>query len=98
MRRAMAIAPITSNQPPYSLLERSIEKEILPFCAEHNIGTIVYSPMRSGLLSGKMTRERLAHLDPEDWRNREADFQEPRLSQHLELAHEFRPTRHPYAV
>jgi len=98
MRRAMAIAPITSNQPPYSLLERSIEKEILPFCAKHNIGSIVYSPMRSGLLSGKMTRERLAHLDPEDWRNREADFQEPRLSQHLELVEELRGIGQHYGV
>jgi aryl-alcohol dehydrogenase-like predicted oxidoreductase len=85
MKRAMKIAPITSLQPPYSLLARDAEREILPFAREHGIGVIVYSPMRAGLLSGQMTRERIANLAPDDWRRRDPDFQEPRLSRNLEL-------------
>jgi aryl-alcohol dehydrogenase-like predicted oxidoreductase len=85
MKRAQAIAPITSLQPPYSILARDVEKEILPYCAEQNIGVIVYSPMRSGLLSGAMTRERAATLPEEDWRRRVSDFQEPKLSRNLQL-------------
>src|SRR4051794_24868969 len=76
MRRAEAIAPITSLQPPYSILVRDIEKEILPYCHERKLGVIVYSPMRSGLLSGKMTAERMRNLPAEDWRRRNPDFQE----------------------
>jgi aryl-alcohol dehydrogenase-like predicted oxidoreductase len=85
MKRAQAIAPIASLQPPYSLLARKVEKEILPYCAEQNIGVIVYSPMRSGLLSGAMTRERAGALPDNDWRHRDPDFQEPKLSRHLQL-------------
>jgi aryl-alcohol dehydrogenase-like predicted oxidoreductase len=85
MKRAQAIAPITSLQPPYSMLYRDVEKEILPFCAEQNIGVIVYAPMRSGLLSGAMTRERAGALPDNDWRHRDADFQEPKLSRNLQL-------------
>ena len=85
MKRAQAIAPITSLQPPYSLLAREVEKEILPYCAQQNIGVIVYSPMRSGLLSGAMTRERAAALPDDDWRRRDPDFQEPKLSRNLQL-------------
>jgi aryl-alcohol dehydrogenase-like predicted oxidoreductase len=85
MKRAQAIAPITSLQPPYSMLAREVEKEILPYCAQQNIGVIVYSPMRSGLLSGAMTRERAAALPDDDWRRRELDFQEPKLSRNLQL-------------
>ena len=85
MRRAQAIAPITSLQPPYSLIRRGIEQEILPYCAEQQIGVIVYSPMASGLLTGKMTRERVAQLPDDDWRKRGDQFQEPRLSQNLQL-------------
>lgn len=85
MKRARAIAPITSLQPPYSLLARASEKEILPFARENGIGVLVYSPMRAGLLTGKMTRERALNLSPEDWRRRDPDFQEPRLSRNLEL-------------
>ena len=77
MKRAQAIAPITSLQPPYSMLAREVEKEILPYCAEQNIGVIVYAPMKSGLLSGAMTRERAAALPDDDWRRRNPDFQEP---------------------
>jgi aryl-alcohol dehydrogenase-like predicted oxidoreductase len=91
MKRAQAIAPITSLQPPYSMLVRGVESEILPYCQKENIGTIVYSPMRSGLLSGKMTRERVENLPADDWRHRNPDFQEPNLSRNLrlvELLHE----------
>jgi len=85
MKRAQAIDPITSLQPPYSMLYRDVEKEILPFCAEQNIGVIVYAPMRSGLLSGAMTRERAAALPDNDWRHQAPDFQEPKLSRNLQL-------------
>ncbi len=86
MKRAQKIAPITSLQPPYSLLKRDVEKEILPFARENNIGVIVYSPMRAGLLAGKMTKERAQNLSKDDWRSRDSDFQEPKLSHNLEVA------------
>jgi aryl-alcohol dehydrogenase-like predicted oxidoreductase len=85
MKRALNIAPITSLQPPYSLLVRKAEAEILPFARENGIGVIVYSPMRAGLLTGKMTRERALNLPADDWRKRDKDFQEPQLSRNLEL-------------
>ena len=83
MKRIQAIAPITSLQPNYNIVTRDIEGEILPFCREQNIGVIVYSPMKSGLLSGKMTRERIAALPPDDFRPRTASFKEPLLSRNL---------------
>jgi aryl-alcohol dehydrogenase-like predicted oxidoreductase len=85
MQRAMRIAPITSLQPPYSLLARQAEGEILSFAERNRIGVIVYSPMYSGLLSGKMTRERIANLPADDWRSRNRNFQEPLLSHNLRL-------------
>jgi len=85
MRRAQAIAPITSLQPPYSVIMRESEQELLPFCAEQHIGVIVYSPMASGLLTGTMTRERIATLPQDDWRRRDTSFQEPQLSANLHL-------------
>jgi aryl-alcohol dehydrogenase-like predicted oxidoreductase len=85
MKRAQKIAPITSLQPPYSLLRREIETEILPFCQEHNIGVINYSPMVSGLLTGKMTAERIKNLPDDDWRKRSPNFTEPKLSNNLKL-------------
>ncbi len=85
MERAQKIAPITSLQPPYSMLVRDIEKDILPHALRHNIGVLVYSPMRSGLLTGKMTRERVEGLPTDDWRHRNPDFQEPRLTRNLKL-------------
>jgi aryl-alcohol dehydrogenase-like predicted oxidoreductase len=85
MERAQAIAPITSLQPRYSLLHREIEAEILPYCACENIGVIAYSPMASGLLTGAMTRERIADLPADDWRKRHPDFQEPQLHRDLML-------------
>lgn len=86
MKRIQKIAPITSLQPPYSLLNRRIEAEILPFCQENNIGVINYSPMVSGLLTGKMTAERIQSLPEDDWRKRSANFTEPKLSRNLALA------------
>jgi aryl-alcohol dehydrogenase-like predicted oxidoreductase len=85
MKRAMRIAPITSLQPPYSLLARKAEPDILPFARENGIGVIVYSPMRAGLLTGKMTKERALNLPASDWRSRDQDFQEPKLSRNLKL-------------
>jgi aryl-alcohol dehydrogenase-like predicted oxidoreductase len=72
-------------QPPYSLLRRDIEAEILPFCEQHNIGVINYSPMVSGLLTGKMTAERIEKMPPDDWRKRSPNFNEPKLSRNLKL-------------
>ncbi len=85
MERALTIAPITSLQPPYSMLNRSIEAEILPFCQKHNIGVINYSPMQSGLLTGAMTKERIAKMPQDDFRRNSKQFQEPLISRNLEL-------------
>ncbi|MEH2160775.1 MAG: aldo/keto reductase [Nostoc sp.] len=85
LKRIQKIAPVTSLQPPYSLVKPDVEKEILPFCKENNIGVIVYSPMQSGLLTGKMTSERVANLPDDDWRKESNEFQEPRLSRNLKL-------------
>src|SRR5438132_13834470 len=86
MQRAEKIAPVETLQPPYSLVHPNVEKEILPYSQQHNIGVIVYSPMASGLLTGSMTRKRIANLPEDDWRKRDTEFQEPRLSRNLELA------------
>jgi aryl-alcohol dehydrogenase-like predicted oxidoreductase len=85
LTRAQLIAPITSLQPRYSLIHREIEAEILPFVTQANIGVIAYSPMASGLLTGAMTRERIASLPDDDWRHDHEDFREPLLSRHLKL-------------
>jgi aryl-alcohol dehydrogenase-like predicted oxidoreductase len=86
LRRIQPIAPVETLQPPYSLLAREVESEILPFCEQHSIGVIAYSPMASGLLSGAMTPERVASLPADDWRSRDARFREPQLATSLELA------------
>jgi aryl-alcohol dehydrogenase-like predicted oxidoreductase len=80
MELAHRIAPITSLQLPYSLIRRGIETDILPFCERQKMGVISYSPMASGLLTGAMTRERVAAFPQDDWRRRCRDFQEPNLS------------------
>ena len=90
MQRAQKIAPVASLQPPYSLVSREVEPEILPYAKQQNIGVIVYSPMASGLLTGAMTRERAAKFGSEDWRSRNANFQEPKLSKNLALVEELR--------
>lgn len=86
MERAMKIAPITSLQPPYSMINRTYEPEILPFCLKHNIGVINYSPMHSGLLTGAMTKERVAAFPQDDFRRRAKNYQEPHLSRNLAIA------------
>jgi aryl-alcohol dehydrogenase-like predicted oxidoreductase len=85
MRRIQDIAPIETLQPPYSLIDRDAEREILPFAEHEGIGVIVYSPMASGLLTGRMTRERIEQMPDDDWRKRDPRFKEPQLSQNLEL-------------
>jgi aryl-alcohol dehydrogenase-like predicted oxidoreductase len=90
MRRAQMIAPITSLQPPYSLVRREVEREVLPYCRSNGLGVIVYSPMASGLLTGAMTRERAAALPNSDWRSRDVEFKEPALSKNLALVERLR--------
>jgi aryl-alcohol dehydrogenase-like predicted oxidoreductase len=90
LARVQAIAPVTSLQPPYNLVTPDIEAEVLPYCQGHNIGVIVYSPMKSGLLTGKMTRERIAAMPPDDFRQRTPNFQEPLLTRNLELVERLR--------
>ena len=85
MKRVQQIAPITSLQPPYSILRRAIEAEILPFAQANGIGVINYSPMLSGMLTGAMTAERVAALPAEDWRRKTVEFNEPRLTRNLRL-------------
>ncbi|MGH9599801.1 MAG: aldo/keto reductase [Terracidiphilus sp.] len=85
MKRAQKIAPITSLQPPYSMLRRAIEGEILPFAQANGIGVINYSPMLSGMLTGKMTAARIAALPADDWRRKSPEFNEPRLGRNLRL-------------
>lgn len=86
LKRAQKITAVTSLQPPYSMLTRDIEEEILPYCEQNNIGVIAYSPMHNGLLTGKMTRERIEALHDTDWRKHiNPAFKEPHLTKNLEL-------------
>ena len=98
LQRAEKIAPVTSLQPPYSLIRRRIESEILPHCERRGIGVIVYSPMASGLLTGAMTRERAANLPKDDWRRNNPEFREPKLSQNLELVERLKKVAGRYAA
>jgi aryl-alcohol dehydrogenase-like predicted oxidoreductase len=90
LKQAQAVTSVASLQPPYSLVHPEVENEILPYCEGQGIGVIVYSPMASGLLSGAMTRERLATLPNDDWRKQHPDFMEPRLTSHLALVERLR--------
>jgi aryl-alcohol dehydrogenase-like predicted oxidoreductase len=90
MQRARAVAPVTSLQPPYSLVRRGVESGILPFCNKEGIGVIGYAPMASGLLTGAMTRERAAALAEDDWRRRSPEFNEPNLTRNLALVERLR--------
>ncbi len=87
LHRVQSIAPVTSLQPPFSLVRPEVEQEVLPFVADNQIGVLAYSPMGSGLLTGSMTQERVANLPPDDWRVRNPHFQEPLLSRNLKIAH-----------
>ncbi len=88
MRAILPIHPVASLQPPYHLLNRAIEAEILPFCRENNIGVIPYSPMASGLLTGRFSMDR---VEENDWRRKDSKFQEPQLSRNLALVEALRP-------
>jgi aryl-alcohol dehydrogenase-like predicted oxidoreductase len=90
MDRIRPIAPIASLQPPYSMLRRGIESDLLPYCLANGIGVIVYSPMAAGILSGAMTRERAMSLPASDWRTKNPEYQEPRLARNLGLVEELR--------
>jgi len=86
LERCRHIAPFTSLQPPYSAVSPEIEADALPYCQRHGIGVICYSPMKSGLLTGTMTRERVANFPEDDFRKRAPAFQEPQLTRNLALA------------
>jgi aryl-alcohol dehydrogenase-like predicted oxidoreductase len=90
IKRAEKIATPTSLQPPYSLIRRAVDKEILPYCRQQEIGVISYAPMASGLLTGAMTRERAAALPADDFRSKSPEFREPRLSKNIELVERLR--------
>jgi aryl-alcohol dehydrogenase-like predicted oxidoreductase len=91
LERAQAIHPIASLQPPYSMLRRDIEAEVVPWCAAHDVGILAYSPMQAGLLTGTFTAARAAALAADDWRSRNPLFQEPQLAINLRLVDELRP-------
>jgi aryl-alcohol dehydrogenase-like predicted oxidoreductase len=90
IKRAQAIHPVASLQPPYSMIERGVEKELLPYCAQQNIGVIGYSPMQTGILTDRFTRERVSQLADGDWRKSDQHFREPELSANLKLVEELR--------
>ena len=96
LKRLEKIAQVSSLQPPYSILRRKIEAEILPHCEQNNIGVIVYSPMLSGLLTGAMTRERAENLPADDWRRNNPEFREPKLTKNLELVERLRAVGNRY--
>lgn len=92
IERVQKIHPVASLQPPYSMLERGVEAELLSYCAANDIGVVAYSPMQTGMLTGKYTRERVASLPDSDWRKEQnPDFQEPALSANLEFIEGLRP-------
>jgi aryl-alcohol dehydrogenase-like predicted oxidoreductase len=91
LRRVQAIHPVASLQPPYSMLRRDVERELLPYCAANDIGVVAYSPMQAGLLTGKFTKEHIASLPDGDWRKQNSRFLEPQLSANLALVEKLRP-------
>jgi aryl-alcohol dehydrogenase-like predicted oxidoreductase len=91
LKRVQPIHPVASLQPPYSMLERGVEEELLPYCAANDIGVVAYSPMQAGLLTGKYTRERIAGLPDDDWRKGSSHFSEPAISATLALIERLRP-------
>jgi aryl-alcohol dehydrogenase-like predicted oxidoreductase len=90
LERIRPIHPVASLQPPYNMIRRGIEDDLLPYCAEHGIGVVVYSPMQSGLLTGKYDRARIEDLPDGDWRKDSRPFTEPQLSANLELVERLR--------
>ncbi len=93
LKKCGAIAPVQSLQPPYSLIKQEVGAEILPYCRENGIGVVAYSPMMSGLLTGKFDMKKLA---PDDWRRRDEKFQEPLLSKELAFVERLRPVASKY--
>ncbi len=92
LKRGQSIHPITSLQPLYNMLMRDIEGEILDYCADNHIGVIVYSPLQSGLLTGKFTRDKIDNLSNDDWRKKKnSQFQEPELSLNIKLLENLKP-------
>ncbi len=91
LQRVQKIYPVSSLQPPYSMIHRDIEEELLGFCSEHSIGVVVYSPMQRGLLTGKFSHEHLAQLPDDDHRKKSPDFREPKFSATLELVEQLKP-------
>jgi aryl-alcohol dehydrogenase-like predicted oxidoreductase len=91
LKRVQALHPVTSLQPPYNMLERGVEDEVLEYCVANHIGIVVYSPMKAGLLTGKYTKERVANLPDGDWRRGSDEFKEPRLSVNLNLIEQLKP-------
>ena len=85
LKRSQLIHPVASLQPPYSMLKRDVERDILPYCGQNSIGVVVYSPMQKGLLTGKITRERVNAFPPDDHRRGDPEFNEPLLSHNLDL-------------
>ena len=98
LERARAIAPIASLQPPYSMIRRAIEQEVLPYCLQYRIGVICYSPMAAGILTGTMTRERAMSLPANDWRSKHPELKEPKLSRNLALVEELRRIGAPHGA
>lgn len=98
MQRAERIAHVDTLQPPYSLIRPDVEKDVLRYCEQQDIGVVVYSPMMSGLLTGSMNPERVQKMPEDDWRKRNAEFQEPRLSHNLELANLLSEIGYPHNV
>ncbi|MEQ8839128.1 MAG: aldo/keto reductase, partial [Lacipirellulaceae bacterium] len=91
LERVQKIHPVGSLQPPYHMLRRGIEEELLPYCENHSIGVVAYSPMSKGLLTGKFTAERAAELSDRDHRSRDPEFAQPRIGVHLELVEKLKP-------
>ncbi|HDP98248.1 MAG TPA: aldo/keto reductase [bacterium] len=93
LERCEKIAHVDSLQPQYNMVKRDSEKKILPYCEQVGVGVVAYSPMMSGLLSGKFDLSKIA---AGDWRRKSDDFREPKLSKHLALVDELRPIANKY--
>jgi aryl-alcohol dehydrogenase-like predicted oxidoreductase len=91
LERIRPVYPVASLQPPYNMIRREVEDDLLPYCAANGIGVIAYSPMQSGLLTGKYDRVRIEELPDGDWRKRSRHFTEPQLSANLDLVEGLRP-------
>jgi aryl-alcohol dehydrogenase-like predicted oxidoreductase len=95
LRRCQSVAPVQSLQPPYSMINRGVEREVLPYCRDQGIGVIVYSPMQSGILTGRYDPDRLAS---DDWRRRFSSFLRPAVDRPLRLVEQLCPIAAKYAV